>query len=175
VFDRSAGGQVIYERLDTSDPHHAAYVERNRAFVDAVSPLESALTEDPIQLMYAGTVDAMRELAGSLRALPYAGEFEVALTEYETRDLSLVDVTHQGCSKGSTLAEWAARQGVPREAVMALGDNLNDRDMLEFAGCPVVMGNAVPALHAHGWPVTLTNDECGVAEAIHRYALGGAA
>jgi hypothetical protein len=174
VFDRPAARQVIYERLDTSDPHQAAYVERNRAFVDAVSPLEEALTEDPIQLMYTGTVGAMRELAGVLRALPCAGEFEVALTEYEARDLSLVDVTSHGCSKGSTLAEWAALQGVPREAVMALGDNLNDRDMLEFAGQPVVMGNAVPALQTLGWPVTRTNDECGVADAINRYVLGGA-
>jgi HAD superfamily hydrolase (TIGR01484 family) len=174
VFDRAAARQVIYERLDASDPHQAAYVERNRAFVDAVSPLEEALTEDPIQLMYTGTVGAMRELAAALRSLPSAGEFEVALTEYEVRDLSLVDVTCRGCSKGSTLAEWAARQGVPREAVMALGDNLNDRDMLEFAGRPVVMGNAVPALQSLGWPVTLTNDECGVADAIRRYALGGA-
>jgi Cof subfamily protein (haloacid dehalogenase superfamily) len=173
VFDRPAAGQVIYEHLDTSDPHQAAYIERNRAFIEAVEPLESALTEDPIQLMYAGTVVAMRELAGRLRALPYAGEFEVAVTEYELRDLSLVDVTRRGCSKGSTLAEWAARQGVLREAVMALGDNLNDRDMLEFAGLPVVMGNAVPALRTLGWLVTRTNDECGVAEAIHRYALGG--
>jgi hydroxymethylpyrimidine pyrophosphatase-like HAD family hydrolase len=54
---------------------------------------------------------------------------------------------------------------------MAMGDNLNDRDMLEFAGQAVVMGNAVPELQALGWPVTLTNDQCGVAEAIHQYVL----
>jgi len=175
VFDRAAARQVIYERLDTSDPHQAAYVERSRAFIDAVEPLEAALTEDPIQLMYTGTVGAMRDLAGMLRRLPYAGEFEVAATEYEAHDLSLIDVTCRGCSKGATLAEWAAHRGVPREAVMAVGDNLNDRDMLEFAGVPVVMGNAVPELLALGWPVTRTNDECGVADAIHRYALDGAA
>jgi hypothetical protein len=171
VFDRTDARQVIYEHLETSDPHRVAYFVLNRAFIDAVEPLEAALTEDPLQLMYTGPIGAMRDLAGSLRALPFAGEFEVAVTEYEARDLSLVDVTCRGCSKGSTLAEWAARQGVPRESVMALGDNLNDRDMLAFAGRPVVMGNAVPELHAQGWPVTLTNDECGVAEAIHRYVL----
>jgi len=47
--------------------------------------------------------------------------------------------------------------------------------MLEFAGLPVVMGNAVPELKSLGWMVTLSNDENGVAEAIRTYALNGAA
>ena len=47
---------------------------------------------------------------------------------------------------------------------MALGDNWNDLEMLEFAGLPIVMGNAVPELKTRGWTVTLTNDENGVAE-----------
>jgi hydroxymethylpyrimidine pyrophosphatase-like HAD family hydrolase len=58
---------------------------------------------------------------------------------------------------------------------MAIGDNWNDREMLEYAGFPVIMGNAVPELKALGWTVTLSNDENGVAEAIRTYALDGAA
>ena len=46
---------------------------------------------------------------------------------------------------------------------MAVGDNFNDREMLEFAGLPVVMGNAVEPLKQLGWPVTLDNDHGGVA------------
>lgn len=172
IFDRAGPRQVIYERLESSDPHRAAYFEHNRAFIDAVDPLEASLTEDPVQLMFTGTVAVMRDLLSLLRGLPCAGQFEASVTEYEARDFSLVDVTRQGCSKGTTLAEWAACRGVPREEVMAVGDNLNDRGMLEFAGLAVVMGNAVAELRSAGWPITLTNDECGVAEAIHRYALG---
>jgi hydroxymethylpyrimidine pyrophosphatase-like HAD family hydrolase len=56
---------------------------------------------------------------------------------------------------------------------MALGDNLNDVEMLEAAGLSVVMGNAVPALLARGWSVTATNDEAGVAEAIRQFVLRG--
>jgi len=54
---------------------------------------------------------------------------------------------------------------------MAIGDNWNDREMLEFAGLPIVMGNCVDILKSHGWRVTLSNDESGVAEAIRCYAL----
>jgi hydroxymethylpyrimidine pyrophosphatase-like HAD family hydrolase len=115
----------------------------------------------------------MRELVDRLRALPDAGAFSVNLTEYESRDVLFVDVLAAGCTKGATLAEWARRRGYAREDVMAVGDNLNDLEMLETAGLPVVMGNAVPALLERGWPITATNDEAGVAEAIHRYVLRG--
>ena len=54
---------------------------------------------------------------------------------------------------------------------MALGDNLNDVEMLEAAGQPVVMGNAVPALLARGWLITASNDAAGVAVAIEQHVL----
>ena len=51
--------------------------------------------------------------------------------------------------------------------VMAIGDNLNDQEMLDYAGSPVLMGNAVSALKTRDWPITATNDECGLALAIN--------
>jgi len=83
-----------------------------------------------------------------------------------------VDVIDLHCSKGSTLAEWTARLGFARDEVMAIGDNLNDREMLEFAGLPIIMANSVPELKNLGWCETLSNDEDGVAAAIEAYALG---
>jgi hydroxymethylpyrimidine pyrophosphatase-like HAD family hydrolase len=80
-------------------------------------------------------------------------------------------VISSGSSKGAALAEWVRRRGIAQSEVMAIGDNWNDRDMLEFAGLPVVMGNSVAELKSLGWPVTLSNDECGVAAAIRRYVL----
>ena len=41
---------------------------------------------------------------------------------------------------------------------MAIGDNHNDVEMLEFAGHPVIMGNACEELRGRGWSVTLGND-----------------
>ena len=116
----------------------------------------------------------MRELVALVRALEVAGSVALAVTEYEQRDFSLVDVNRAGCTKGATLAEWAARQGLAPAEVMAVGDNFNDREMLEFAGVPVVMANAVEPLKQLGWPVTLDNDRGGVAAAIERFAVPGA-
>ncbi len=53
---------------------------------------------------------------------------------------------------------------------MSIGDNFNDLGMLEFAGTPVVMGNADPSLlERPEFYKTLSNDENGVARAIDRF------
>jgi len=172
VFDRPRENQVIYEYMDWDDPGRRSYFERNREFLAMAAPLESCLSEDPIQVMFSGPVQPMRKLHTILRELPITREFALALTEYEARNFSLVDVIRPGCSKGAALAEWAQLRRFSRSEVMAIGDNLNDREMLEFAGLAVVMGNGVPELKTLGWPVTLTNDQGGVAAAIAAYALG---
>lgn len=173
IFDRPRDGQVVFERVDWTHPSRRGYAERNREFIREVDPLESSLTEDPIQVMFNGSVAPMRDVVALLRSRADAGAFTVAVTEYEARDFSLVDVLAAGCTKGATLAEWARLRGCPREDVMALGDNLNDVEMLEAAGVPVVMGNSVPALLARGWTVTASNDDAGVADAIRRFVLAG--
>jgi 5-amino-6-(5-phospho-D-ribitylamino)uracil phosphatase len=172
VFDRQDERQIVFERMDWTHPHRRGYYERNKAFIAAVSPLSDALTEDPLEVMFNGGVAPMRVLAAALRALPSASQFSVALTEYEHRDFSLLDVNGAGCSKGSTLARWTGACGFTRDEVMAVGDNLNDLDMLEFAGTAVVMGNAAESLKARGFHLTGTNDEQGLATAIRGLAIG---
>ena len=172
VFDRPNTRQVILEKVDWDDPFRGGYFRRNREYIAEMAPLVSCLNgEDPIQVMYTGQCLPMRAAMKGLAALPFAGEFTLALTEYESRDLSILDVLARGVTKGNTLKEWVRRRGIPSESVMAIGDNWNDREMLEFAGCPVVMGNSVAELKSLGWPITLSNDEDGLAAAIYRYAL----
>jgi hypothetical protein len=54
---------------------------------------------------------------------------------------------------------------------MAVGDNFNDLEMLEFAGLPVIMGNSVAGLRDRGWAMTGDNESAGLAEAIRKFAL----
>jgi Cof subfamily protein (haloacid dehalogenase superfamily) len=171
LFDRPRENQIMFETLDWEHPSRKGYWERNRAYIGEVTPLESCLVEDPIQVMFTGQVALMRQVAARLSKLDCRHQFSIALTEYESRDFSLVDVLHADVTKGKTLEQWAKRQGYARESVMAIGDNLNDREMLEYAGRPVVMGNAVQELKNNGWAVTGSNDQAGVAMAIEKYAL----
>jgi hypothetical protein len=168
---RDDGPHVLFEHMDWTHPHRRGYYERNQAFIGRAAPLAEALAEDPLEVLFTGFVAPMRAVAEAVRRLPVADRVSVALTEYEHRDFSLVDVNAAGCSKGDTLARWTADIGLTREEVMAVGDNLNDLDMLQFAGIPVVMGNAADALKQHGFHVTASNDEDGLAAAIHRFIL----
>jgi Cof subfamily protein (haloacid dehalogenase superfamily) len=171
VFDRPRENQVILEIFATDDPIRSAYYARNKEFLGQAVPLESCLTEDPLQVMLSGKVASMRDAEEVLRSAQAAEGFGVAATVYESRDFAMIDVIHPRCSKGAALAEWATLRGLAREEVMAIGDNHNDLEMLAFAGIPVVMGNGVPKLKSFGWHETASNDHNGVAAAIEQFAL----
>ncbi len=166
VFDRPDARQYVYDGIDWTHPQRHWYYQRNRAFMTKAEPLEAALTEDPAQVAFTGGVEEMRALATDLRQLPVSREVTLTLTEYADRDFSLLDVIACGWSKGAALAAWARHLQINAANVMAVGDNLNDREMLEYAGSPIVMGNAVDPLKSFGWPVTATHDKCGLADAI---------
>ena len=195
TFDRPREAQIVYQAIDWNHPRHHKFFEVNRPYLAEVDPLEDCLTEDPVQIMFTGGCAEMRQLFEELRhgAASGAGacgtsgaklaalvdespdhRYSVALTEYEFRDFSLVDVLQAGCSKGATLRDWARDRGYNREEVMAVGDNLNDLEMLEFAGRPVIMANAIADLRGRGWACTGTNDEAGVAQAVETFILQAA-
>src|SRR6204780_718722 len=174
-FDRPRENQLMLETFETDDPIRQAYYDRNKEFLGCAKPLESCLTEDPLQVMLSGKVQLMRDAQATLRDAPFSDEYRLAATVYETRDFSMMDILHPECSKGAALAEWAAMRGYDRGEVMAVGDNHNDMEMLSYAGIPIVMGNGVAELKNFGWHETTSNDENGVAVAIEQFALREAA
>ena len=174
IFDRPDARQYVYEGIDWSHPNRAWYYERNRAYMTRAERIEDALTEDPVQVGFTGSVAQMRALHEAIRDLPEAGQVTPMLTEYVARDFSLLDIIARGCSKGTALADWTRRLGLDPAEVMAVGDNLNDLEMLEFAGRPVVMGNAVAELRKRGWPVAATHDECGLADVVEATVVSAA-
>jgi hypothetical protein len=117
--------------------------------------------------MAAGSIERMRAAEKALKASEWGAECETALTEYPARDLSILDLLPKGVSKGWALERLAARLGVDRKETMAIGDNWNDKEMLEWAGQGIVMANAAPELRAlaklRGWKQAPSSDEDGVA------------
>src|SRR5918996_205313 len=165
TFDRP-GAQVVFEAIDWEHPRHRRFFAANREYLGESNPLENCLTEDPVQLMFSGGCADMRAVFDELQEPARAGFCSVTLTEYLHRDFSLVDILRAGISKGSALRDWAERRGVAAGEVMAIGDNHNDVEMLQFAGTAVVMGNACAELKARGWAETACNDDCGFAQAV---------
>jgi Cof subfamily protein (haloacid dehalogenase superfamily) len=165
-FDKDSKGAIALEHLDDLNASIRRWLEKNMAYIEFVVPLENALVNDPVQAMFCGSMARMREALRMLESCGMDNRITVLRTEYPERDLSMIDVLNTGCSKGHALERWAAHRGFRREQVMAIGDNHNDVEMLEFAGHPVIMGNACEELRGRGWSVTLGNDQCGVAAAV---------
>jgi hydroxymethylpyrimidine pyrophosphatase-like HAD family hydrolase len=93
-------------------------------------------------------------------------------TIYPDRNFTLIDILPPDASKGIGVERLAALNGIAAHEVMAIGDNFNDLEMLEFAGTGVVMGNADPSLlERQEFYTTLSNDEGGVAAAVERFIL----
>jgi len=174
TFDKPGRGELVLEDMEQAHGRIALWVEANRNAIEVVKPLERALEdgEDPIQGMVTGGLSKMRMAEKALKASEWSGSCECIRTEYPARDLSILDLLPQGVSKGWALERLAARLGVDRKETMAIGDNWNDVDMLEWVGQAVMMGNAAAELRTmakmRGWKQAPPNDEDGVAVILER-------
>ena len=63
-------------------------------------PIEDSLTSDPVQAMFCGPIPRMQQ---ALAALAASGLKDIPCfaRNIAVRDLSIVDVLNQGCSKGT--------------------------------------------------------------------------
>jgi Cof subfamily protein (haloacid dehalogenase superfamily) len=168
TFDKPGKGAIVLEHMTDLNQSIQRWLEKNGQYIEFVVPVEDSLTEDPVQAMLCGPVARMRQVLDLLEGLPFRDEFTVLRTEYPGRDLAMVDILNRDCSKGHAVERWAKFRGIPREQVMAIGDNYNDIEMLAFAGRPFIMGNASEELRGRGWEVTLSNDQGGVAAALEQ-------
>ena len=167
TFDGEDERPLMLETLDELNASISRWLEKNAQYLRFVHPIESGLTSDPIQAMFCGTVDRMKAAQKQLKQnKPLLARITALKTQYDERDLCMVDILNRGCTKGAALQRWATCKGYMPGEIMAIGDNYNDIEMLEFAGHPYIMGNASEELRDRGWNTTLSNNEHGVANAI---------
>jgi Cof subfamily protein (haloacid dehalogenase superfamily) len=82
-----------------------------------------------------------------------------------------LEFMHPEGTKGHALRFLAAHYGIPMEETIAMGDAMNDHEMVEAAGLGVAMANAVPALKEIADFITLSNNEDGVKHVIDKFIL----
>ena len=80
--------------------------------------------------------------------------------------IQYIDLTAEGINKGSALQALAESLNLQPEEVAAIGDQIIDLYMLQYAGLPIAMSNAVPELKQSAKWIAPSNDEDGVAWAI---------
>ena len=78
------------------------------------------------------------------------------------------EIIQKGITKAGAMQFVLDKLGLPREQSIAMGDSLNDFDMIESAGIGVAMGNAIDEIKNIATITTSDVDEAGVAEALER-------
>ena len=82
-----------------------------------------------------------------------------------------IEVNSAAATKGNALMALAEHLNIPREAVMAFGDGLNDLSMIEAAGIGIAMENACDQAKDKANFITLSCDAHGVAHGIERFCF----
>lgn len=179
--DPHGNGSLLYDRISDDNMPLKKYLRwseglhggaAGRDGVERVRSLEAILHKHEIvHISFSGGCDAMLELESNLRT-HLGASVTVLATIYTHLDFTLLDILPPKASKGHGVAKLAELNSLAPENVMAIGDNYNDIEMLDYAGTPVVMGNAhLNLLEREDFHSTLSNDENGVAAAIERFIL----
>ena len=129
---------------------------------------ELVLAEPAVKLLVRHTRMTSSAMAAALRPRLHG---LVDLT-YSTED-GLIQMSPQGVTKGSGLAEVAAQRGVDAADVVAFGDMPNDVAMLAWAGLGVAMANAHPTLADAADESTAHHTDDGVAQVLERWWPAG--
>jgi phosphoglycolate phosphatase (TIGR01487 family) len=108
--------------------------------------------------------DSLRETI--LQRLLSNQQFEVS-----NSSLTNIEVNAAGVNKAKGLLHVCSRLGISMDEVIAMGDSLNDIEMIKAAGCGVAMGNAQNEVKKAADWITDTNEEDGVARAIRYWVL----
>lgn len=79
------------------------------------------------------------------------------------------EINGAACNKGAALMYLCKYLNIKPEQVMALGDNGNDIEMLQFAGISAVPSNADPCVKGSAWEIPATNEESALAIAVEKW------
>lgn len=84
---------------------------------------------------------------------------------------NFLEVMPAGVDKGNALKTLGDAIGIKPDEMMGFGDEGNDLQMFATVGLAVAMANGSPIAIAHADFVTATNDDGGIAKAIHQFVL----
>jgi hydroxymethylpyrimidine pyrophosphatase-like HAD family hydrolase len=159
--DAVESARILYHPDNPGNLHSP---ERQRPWPE----MDRHLPFAPICISTFGPEDVLRPLSERLARSPLPGTF---VEQAGTHATWCMEVHHERSGKCNGLRRVAERLGLAREEILAIGDHMNDLEMLRFAGTGVAMGNALPETRAAADHVTGTLEEDGAAQAIERFVL----
>lgn len=163
--------KYVYRRNNPDNRDFEARIERQGQFGQAIDPVSHNGISEASQFLavvpHHQTQDALEEVR---RGLP--GLSVIRATSPLDHQSGWIEIFHPDVSKGRTAAWLAAELQVEHSNTMAIGNDYNDLDLLQWASQSFVVENAPDDLKARFQQVA-SNHNCGVAEAVERWLDGG--
>lgn len=169
VYESPAFGGRLYAGDPARDSDPVRWYDEMRGPYVRVSIEELRAIRHVLSVATINPRGSLVELASQIATIPGASPLR---SDWRMFDAEAVEVFRAGCSKATALAHVAAAHGIAMDEVMAIGDGLNDCEILAAVGLGVAMGNACPEARAVARVQVASNEEDGVAEAIDRFVLG---
>lgn len=151
---RNGGDDYVVERgyLESSGGAHNVWPPEH---VDA--SLADVLAVGGVKLVARTSLVSTEEL--------YQAAIELAIPgcEPSISGAAFLEVAAAGVNKGTALAWTCERLGIDASEVVAIGDNVNDVEMIRWAGLGVAVANSTPEALEAADTVTVSNNEDAVA------------
>ncbi len=151
--------------LDKHDEEIMTIFMANDDFPVTVGSLKNTLKEDPTSLLISPNehhIDTLRK---------HLDDFHAEIIEHRkwAAPWNIIEIVRKGLNKAVGLNKISSYYDIPRERIIAFGDEDNDLEMLEYAGIGVAMGNGIDEVKTVANVVTKTNEEEGIAEFLEDY------
>lgn len=160
-------------------------VEEKRTHINIVQDIENYIEEsgkdkflkitvcDESRLIFNSIIKRLREIKDiDILEVEYMSKKKI---KSGTEDIDIqyyyTEITNKDVNKWTAIEFLIDKLEIEPREVVSIGDNLNDKEMVENSGLGVVMGNSNPRMKEIADVIVADNNSEGVLEAINKYIL----
>jgi len=163
---------IYYEKMKWFAEIEDAHVKHEQKITDVpviIQPFAETLAQwkqtnsGPNKILVIAAAEKIAEMEKNVKP-----QFETSLNMYPSKPIYL-EIMNKEASKTNAIKALMKRYDIAQAEVIAIGDNFNDKEMIEFAGIGIAMGNAPDEVKAVADYVTDTNNNDGVRKALEKY------
>ena len=128
---------------------------------------------DENSIIFGGIVKRLKEIKDiDVLEVPHLARKVITsgTTEIEI-EYHYTEITSKNVNKWNAIEKLADILKIEKEEIMAIGDNMNDKEMIENAGLGIIRENSAPYMKKFADKVVSNNNEDGVSEALEKYVL----
>ncbi len=161
---------IVTEDMAQAHPFQRKYLEENLAHCRIVPDIDTPPAYGVIMMSIMADETSLQPLRAQM-VTALGNQARVHMLINKNYQGHILEILHPTVSKWQALRQLAAQEEVAVEAIVAVGDDANDMEMIRHAGLGIAMGNAREEVKAVADYVTGSNAEDGLVQAIERFLL----